>query len=221
MRLRRGSRTEAGFTLPDVLVGITLTMIVTSLMVAGAMAVHRAQRFSQTDSDNLGSLRVALGRFEKEARQSRKVYDGSNATKIKLWVDRDRDYQQDFVEQIYWEIVDLDGAGPLTSAQLTRTTAADITGGVLPVIVARNLVYQDTFFYNNDSGLVDTSTLVTLILTAEQPGSRAPGRTVRTAVRMRNASTSGTSTGEVLDGGIEDDPEGHIDVDLEDQLDGT
>jgi hypothetical protein len=219
MRALRRRRAEAGFTLPDVLVGITLSMIVTSLVVAGAMAVHRAHSYSESDSDNLASLRVALGRFEKEARQARKVYEDSTVSMVHFWLDEDRDYQQDFGEQIYWEIVDVDGAGPLTTAQLTRTTAADVAGGVPPAVIARSLVYQDTFFYNNEGGTVDTSTLVTLILTAEQPGTRSPGRTVRTAVRMRNASTA-AGTSEVSEG-ADDDPEGHIDVDLEDELDGT
>jgi Tfp pilus assembly protein FimT len=177
MTMRSRSRSdERGFTLAELLVGMTLAMVVTSLLAAGVATIYRGHRYTRQDSDSLGALRAAVGRLEKELRQSRKAYPSSTATKLGFWVDYDNDGIQDLSERITWEVV---AAG--TTANLTRTTAAV---GATTAIVARNLVYADAFTYNTGK------TLVSITFSADAgPDELAPARTVNTDIRLRNASS--------------------------------
>jgi type II secretory pathway pseudopilin PulG len=172
----RSRSDEKGFTLAELLIGMTLAMVVTSLLAAGAVSIYRGHRYTRQDSDSLGALRAAVGRLEKELRQSRKAYPSSTATKLGFWVDYDNDGIQDLSERVTWELVTVG-----TTANLTRTTAAV---GATTAIIARNLVYADAFTYNTGK------TLVSISFSADaDPDELAPARTVSTDIRLRNSSS--------------------------------
>ena len=166
-------------TLPEVLIAMVITSVVTSVLLMGTVSIYRGHNFTQQDSESLGALRTSLDRFEKEVRQARVMYNDSTDKKVHVWVDYDRDNQQDPVEQILWEIEDLGS----NRAQLTRDTAA-----TAPVIVSRNLVFDTLaayFAYNNAP--VEEASMITVRFVARAAGSLAGERTVTTRVRLRNA----------------------------------
>jgi len=179
---------ERGATLADLLVSITLLAIISSLLLGAVIAIFRAQSYNVQDSESLGALRTAIDRLEKEVRQARKMYDDSTAQKVHVWVDFDRDNQQDLAERIVWEIRDI-GSG---RAELTRTT--DDVGAAGATVVARSLVFDaatSNFAYSN-SNLeeivnVEDATVIELTLVARAEGTLADQRTVTTQVRLRNA----------------------------------
>ena len=169
-------------TLPEVLIAMVITSVVTSVLLMGTVSIYRGHNFTQQDSASLGALRTSLDRFEKEVRQARIMYNDSTDKLVHVWVDYDRDNQQDPVEQIEWEIEDLGS----NDAKLTRTTEAAPTESV---DVSRNLVFDEAaayFAYNNDP--VEEASMITVRFVARAEGSLAGERTVTTRVRLRNQS---------------------------------
>jgi Tfp pilus assembly protein PilW len=176
--MTRGS-SESGMTMPELLVGMVLTGVVTGLLVLFVATTHRAYRHTDQDSEALGSLRTAIDRVEKEIRQARRVYSDSTGRKLRVWVDSDGDNQQDLEERVTWEVETVSGVG-----HLTRITEE---AGATKRTLVRNLVAADAFSYN--SSPVSDATLVTISLGADaNTTSEGPGaRTVTTKVRLRNA----------------------------------
>jgi prepilin-type N-terminal cleavage/methylation domain-containing protein len=172
---------ERGLTLPEVLIAMVITGVVTTVLLMGTVSIYRGHNLTQQDSSSLGALRTSLDRFEKEVRQARVVYNDSTDKEVHVWVDYDRDNQQDPVEKILWTIEDLGS----NRAQLTRDTQA-----TAPVVVSRNLVFDAgaaDFAYNNGSDPIEDSSMITVQFVARAEGSLAGERTVTTRVRLRNA----------------------------------
>ena len=179
-------RADSGMTLVEVLVAVILTSVVTLTLLTGVTAIYRGRNFTSQDGDSLGALRTAMDRFEKEVRQARRVYSTSTAKTMRLWVDYDRNNQQNPDERITWAIEDVGG----NRAEFTRDT--DVSG-VDPRVVVRDLVF-DAAATDFDYNLADPSddpsaaTLVTITLVARAEGALAGERAVRTEVRLRNAT---------------------------------
>jgi prepilin-type N-terminal cleavage/methylation domain-containing protein len=182
--VRRLLADERGMTLPEVLIAMVITSVVTTVLLMGMVTVYRGHNFTQQDSASLGALRTSLDRFEKEVRQARVMYNDSTNKKVHVWVDYDRDNQQDPVEKILWQIEDLGS----NRAQLTRGT-----GVTAPVVVSRNLVFDAAaanFAYN--APIVEEATIISVQFVARAAGSLAGERTVTTRVRLRNANFQNT-----------------------------
>jgi prepilin-type N-terminal cleavage/methylation domain-containing protein len=179
--LLRRATDERGVTLPELLVAMALAAIVTSGLVAAVASVYRGRNYTAQDSESLAALRTAIDRFEKEVRQARRMYSDSGAKRAHMWVDYDRDNQQDLSERIAWEITDVGG----NRAELTRTTGDP---SATPVTVARNLVFNAAAseFTYNAADPIDAS-VIGITFVARGQGSLAGARTVRTEVRLRNA----------------------------------
>ena len=169
-------------TLPEVLIAMVITSVVTSVLLMGMVAVYRGHNFTQQDSSSLGALRTSLDRFEKEVRQARIMYNDSTGKLVHVWVDYNRDNLQGPDEKILWEIEDLGS----NRAQLTRDTE-----GTSPVVVSRNLVFDaDSGFeyFPPDPNPVEEATMISVQFVARAAGSLAGERTVTTKVRLRNAN---------------------------------
>jgi type II secretion system protein J len=95
---------ERGLTLVELLMVMAVSAIVVIVAYAGLDGAMRTDDFTRGDSEALVSLRIGMDRLEKELRQARTVYDESTSTMVKLWVDYDRDNQQDAVERVSWTL---------------------------------------------------------------------------------------------------------------------
>ncbi len=182
MGFLRQHNDERGMSLAEVLVAMVITAIITMAVTAGAIAVYRGRNYTTQDSDSLSSLRIAMDRFEREVRQARRIYSDSTDKIVHLWVDYDRDNQQDLNEKIYWTIDDL-GSG---RADFLRST--DAAPGS-PVIQVRNIVFDEAetnFSYNAVDPI--NATVIEILLVARGQGNLAGKREVRTEVRLRNAT---------------------------------
>ena len=175
-------QSEQGITFVEMMVAMAIAAIVGSLLIAALSMVMRVDRFTQEDSEVLGELRTATERFQKELRQARKVYDVANApastaTTIHFWVDYNRDNQQNLSEKLIWRLQ----AASSGKLRLVRTSGA---GGTR--IQAVDLVSGSSFAY---APAPPGTTVVTLTLKADAAaGSQPSVRTVRTRVRLRNAT---------------------------------
>jgi type II secretory pathway pseudopilin PulG len=190
---------QRGMTLAELLVGMGLAMLVTTLMVTGVIVVNRTQRYTDEDSQTLAALRTAETRFARDLRQARRVFSISDTHKIRFWVDFNRDFLQDIGERVSWELQPVG-----SKAQLVRYTDAP---GSTPVVQVRNLVYSDTFSYVTTDGSPGTATLVSIRLTANAaPTGIAKDRSIETEVRLRNADPTASTYS------TQDDGAGHWDV---------
>ena len=188
----RISRDERGISFVEMMVASAIAAMVGSLLIAALSMVTRVDRFTSQDSQALGELRTATERFQKELRQARKVYCGcpaddtnvpaSTATTVHFWVDYNRDNQQDLVEQLIWRL-ETASSGTI---RLVRTSEKAVADGDPSFVEAIDLVSGSSFAYNQAP---PATTVVTLTLRADvSSGSQPSARTVRTQVRLRNAT---------------------------------
>jgi type II secretory pathway pseudopilin PulG len=182
IRRTRPWQDERGITFVEMMVATAIAAMVGSLLIAALSMVTRVDRFTRQDSEALGELRTATERFQKEMRQARKIYTSddppaSTASTVHFWVDYDRNNQQDLAERLIWRLETASSGG----MRLVRTSDA---GGTL--VQAVNLVTGSSFTY---SPAPPNTTVVTLTLRADvSSGSQPSARTVRTKVRLRNAT---------------------------------
>ena len=179
-------RDERGISFVEMMVATAISAMVGSLLIAALTMVTRVDRFTRQDSQALAELRTASERFQKEMRQARKIYDvdtppASTGTIAHFWVDYNRDNQQNADERIIWR---LETAS--SGMRLVRTNDEKEASALDPFIEAVGLVTGSSFVYN--PAPPDT-TVVTLTLRADiNTGDQPSGRTVRTQVRLRNAT---------------------------------
>jgi type II secretory pathway pseudopilin PulG len=185
--LTRINRDERGISLVEMMVATVISAVVGSLLIAAMGMVTRVDRFTRQDSEALAELRTATERFQKEMRQARKVYDidnppASTATIVHFWVDYNRDNQQNADEKLIWRLE----TASLGEMRLVRTNEEKEAAAEDPFVEAVGLVTGSSFAYN--PAPPDT-TIVTLTLRADINSVDQPsGRTVRTQVRLRNAT---------------------------------
>jgi type II secretory pathway pseudopilin PulG len=176
MREHRLLADERGITFVELMVAMAISAVVGSLLIAALSMVTGVDSFTREDSQALGELRTAAERFQKEMRQARKVYADSTSTSAHFWVDYNRDNQQNLEEKLIWRQETVSG-----ETRLVRTSEA---GG--SIIQAVDLVTGSMFVYDPAP---EATTVVTITLTVDvSPGSAPSGRTVRTQVRLRNAT---------------------------------
>lgn len=177
MRSQRLDADERGITLVELMVAMVITVMVGLLLIAALTMVTRVDRFTRQDSEALAELRTATERFQKEMRQARKVYSDSTSTSAHFWVDYNRDNQQNLSEKLIWRQETVSG-----ETRLIRTSEA---GGT--IIQALDIVPGSSSFVYVPAP--EDTTVVTITLTADvSSGSGPSGRTVRTQVRLRNAT---------------------------------
>lgn len=183
MGLRRGER---GISFVELMVAMAISAVVGLLLIGALSMVTRVDRFTRQDSQALGELRTATERFQKEMRQARKVYDtndppASTATLIHFWVDYNRDNQQNVDERIIWRLETFS-----SGMRLVRTNEQKEAASQAPFIEAVGLVSGSAFTF---APVPPDTTVVTLTLRADiSSGSQPSVRTVRTQVRLRNAT---------------------------------
>lgn len=185
----RISREEGGISFIEMMVATAISAVVGSLLIAALTMVTRVDRFTRQDSEALAELRTATERFQKEMRQARKIYNvdnppASTATIAHFWVDYNRDNQQNSDEMIRWRL-ETASSGEI---RLVRTTKAkeDAAPPEPAFIEADGLVTGSSFAYDPAP---PGTTVVTLTLRADiSAGDQPSGRTVRTKVRLRNAT---------------------------------
>jgi type II secretory pathway pseudopilin PulG len=167
----------------ELAVAMAIASVVSVVLFAALVTLQRTEVYTEQDSRALAELRVNVDRFARELREARRVYSGSSTTarSIKFWVDDDRDNQQDPAERVTWAVTTVDGDG-----QLTRTT--DVSGDT-PDPVSTDIVVADAFAY---TPAPPGTVRIDVALQADVDEDRlANRRTVRTVIRLRNASFAG------------------------------
>lgn len=163
------------------MIELTVTMVVSGLLAVvlftAIVGLQRSEEYTGQDSRALAELRVAVDRLSRELREARRVYASSDMS-IKFWRDDDRDNQQDPAERVTWSLATSGSGG-----RLLRTTDATPTE---PSVVASEVVVSPAF---TATPVPPDTARVDVVLHADVNQASAPSqRTVRTAIRLRNAA---------------------------------
>jgi Tfp pilus assembly protein PilW len=200
---------QAGVTLVELMVTMLITSLVGAMIVAAYIVTSRSDRQASQDHQALATLRLSTDRIEGDLRQARRIYQDSTANRLHMWVDYDRDNQQDLSERITFEITTNSGLSPAvagTTSTLRRKTDAP---GTAPMLIADNMQLfppanadRLTFQYLNAAGgtaftpvaapssVWTDTTLVDVRLASDAAEGPYPApRTLKTEVRLRNATT--------------------------------
>ena len=110
---RRAHRVrDAGMTLIELLVAMTLLGVVSSLLIAGVRDAARVMVHNEDENRGLQDAKVILDRLSRDIRQARGVVcDGAGGDTyckqhLQLWIDTDSDYVQDPPEIVTWKLED-------------------------------------------------------------------------------------------------------------------
>ena len=181
-RALRRPRGDAGLSLVEVLVAITLLSIVLTMTVAAFVRTNRATRRTTDEADGLADVRTVTERLAKDALAARGVDPDptrSNASKLTLWVDYDSNYVQSNAETVTWSLV----------ANATDSNHFDIVRSTLAgdsKVIGRTLVSNLAFEYDTVTASVLTKTVTVQMTYDANVGGAAGTRTVNFRVRLRN-----------------------------------
>jgi prepilin-type N-terminal cleavage/methylation domain-containing protein len=190
-------RGEAGFTLVELLVTITIMGIVASAITSVVMSTMRVEQQESTLQDVIDDGRISLQRIRQELRAARRVHEDSGPGNLRMWVDQDQDQIPTPEEQLCFLVELLPGS--TDQWQISSWTHAEEpedceTGAAVPVgasrrVVASTLTDPAPFAYHPPpGGPADPPTRrVDINLELEVVGARNFGSTeVNGSIRLRN-----------------------------------
>ena len=139
-RARHQRVRDAGMTLIELLVAMSLLGVVSSLVVVGVRDAARVMTHNDDENRGLQDAKVILDRLSRDIRQARGVVcdqaPGDTYCKqhLQLWIDDDSDYVKDANEVITWKLEDnpdgehfdvwrVQGVSPATPVQRLQASA--------------------------------------------------------------------------------------------------
>jgi len=191
-------------TLVELMIATLLTGLLVSVMLTAFVVTSRTERQTGQDTQALASLRLVNDRIARELRQARRVYADSTGTRLHVWIDADRDNQQDPSERITFEITTNSGSAPAAAGSTSTITRTTDASGATKVPIATNMqlfpvsasspatfVYSPTFTAVTAPSITWTDVSLVAITTAadDAPGPFPAPRTLKTEMRLRNATT--------------------------------
>lgn len=190
---RRPQRSDAGMSLVELLVTMTLLGVVSALVLAGVQQASRV--FIQTDDENrgLGDAKIVLDRLSRDIREARAVVcdggladpndetsaDPDCAAHLQLWIDNNSNYLQDDDEVVTWWLErNADGV----HFDVLRQSS----GEAQPKTIASALIVRTLFEYNTP-GDPENANLVTVKMTYDAMSELGVAeRKATVSVRLRN-----------------------------------
>lgn len=108
--LRRRFRSdEAGVSLVEVIVTISLTAVLGIMVVYAVQNNHRLHRTTVDESTGLADVKTVVERLGRDIRSARAVDPAATRSRLVLWIDTNSDNQRANSEVVTWEIVPGDG----------------------------------------------------------------------------------------------------------------
>src|SRR6478735_6135662 len=110
MRIGKTHRDDAGMTLVETLVSMSLLLVVGAIVLAATVATHRSSRVADDETRGQEDVAVVVDRLSRDIRDARGVVcdgvvsDPLCARHLQLWIDYNSDYKQDSNETITWKL---------------------------------------------------------------------------------------------------------------------
>jgi prepilin-type N-terminal cleavage/methylation domain-containing protein len=201
------TRADAGFTLVELLVAITIMGVVASSITSVVLSTFRVEQHQSTLQDVIDDGRISMQRLRRELRAARRIHEDSGPRNLRFWVDQDQDQIPTADEEICYRVEPIGASG--SQWQIVRRTQAVDPANCAPIPidvgdpddfvapaggsvqpVARTLVEANPFVRYDPvpGGPTDPPTREVFIeLVLEVVGERNLGQTtVEGAVRLRN-----------------------------------
>jgi hypothetical protein len=138
-RTVKGS-SEAGVSLPDVLIASILMAVLGSVCVGVVVNVSGASGKTDNDLRGLQEVRTLQERLSRDLLQARGVTSASTASQLTVWIDDNGDYTQTSTELYRWQV-----ASPATGTP-RQVQRVNVGTGVTEV-VARTVLSSAPFTY--------------------------------------------------------------------------
>lgn len=181
-------RSEAGFSLVEMLVFIVIFAVVSAGTTSAVMTMVRSDQYTEELRQVADEGRVSMDRVRKELRGGRRVLDGSHAAHLYWWVDQDQDGLQDLDERVNYCVATFTsdaclapgGAGKYRLIRYTDGAPSDIT------VLASTLTSTDVFS-GFASPVTDTNVISIDYKLDVRDDGRGPNEMAITGtVRLRN-----------------------------------
>jgi hypothetical protein len=169
---------DAGMSLPEVLIGSILMAVVASICVGVVVNVTGSLGKTNNDVRGLQDMRTLQERLSRDLLQARGVTGGSTSSQLTVWIDDNSDYVQSSSELYRWQV-----GSPGTGGQ-RQVQRVNVGTGTTEVI-ARTVLSSTPFAYTPSAP--DTATLVTVDLQYNSGvGALSKPRKLHFSTRMRN-----------------------------------
>jgi len=173
-----GTCSDAGVSLPELLIGSILMAVVGSVCVG--VVVNVTGGLGKTDNDvrGLQEMRTLQERLSRDLLQARGVTSTSTASQLTVWVDDNADYVQTSTELYRWQVAS-PGTGSLRQVQRVNV------GTGATEVIARTVVSSTAFTYSPTAPDAATVVDVDLEYNAGLGAFNKPRR-LYFSTRMRN-----------------------------------
>lgn len=204
MRRLRPRHDDAGFSLVELLVVISILAVVSTAVVAVILSTQRAEQFQSRLQEVIDDGRLSLSRIRQEVRSARRVLPTSCVTpddpancfpsgRLHFWVDRNQDALVEADELVCYQ-VQVDGVGPGQHRLMRWDESVAPCDGPVPAaarVLAATLVDPLPFKVFDAVPLSDPEAAPTrrveVVLELEVLGDRGPDSiTVDGTIRLRN-----------------------------------
>lgn len=196
-RMRRARRRDdAGISLVELLVTITLMTILSAGVTSAVIAANRVFQHDDDETAGLADVRTVIERMGRDVREARGVASGATNTQLQLWIDYNSDYKSEDNELITWklkphgdgihyDVVRVVGTGSAaTEVVEARTLIVNFAFCYLPTTVVTETMPNASTCASPDSS--KTQVVVTQMSYDAHAGSGSLPRTVFFQDRLRN-----------------------------------
>lgn len=186
MAAHRRRASDAGMTLIELLVTISLSTVLGIVVVFAVQNNHQVHRTTIEESTGLADAKTVVERIGRDIRAATAVGAAATSTRLVLWTDTNGDRTQQVAEVTTWELV----AGGGTGFVLQRTQSGQPTQASATTVNTLTFCYVpsgDTVCLLTPSATKPTTTVRTTLGYDARTGSGLEPRTETFTSTLRNA----------------------------------
>lgn len=102
-RIRRNG--DAGITLVEMLVAMSLSLVVGALLTTGFVSTHRLFRVTNDEAVGQTDIRTTIERLGRDVRNARSIDAGATDSQLVVWIDSNSNYKKEAAEVVRWQLV--------------------------------------------------------------------------------------------------------------------
>lgn len=104
--VRAASSTDRGFTLVELLVASSLTLVVSTVVAGSVVSSHQLFRATDDEATGQTDVRTTIERLGRDIRNARSLDPGATASQLVIWIDSNSDYKKQSSEVVTWTLVE-------------------------------------------------------------------------------------------------------------------
>lgn len=172
-------RGEAGVSLAELLVGMTIMAVVSALTLSMVLNVYGGLGKVTSDSIGLNDVQNVQERMSRDLRVARAVDAGATESQVSIWIDSNSDYVRTANEVVTWRLIP--DPNDATHFQVLRQQ-----GTATSQIIGHTLVSQLAFTYDSPTDVTKSSVVTVDMQYDAKIGKYTNTHHVDFAVKLRN-----------------------------------